>query len=372
MSRKLRILEVNKFYPPHIGGIETLVEQRARHFAHRPDTEVRVLVCQEKGRGVTETIDGVDVIRCGSLGTFFSCPLSFSFLWRFRELAKWADVAEIHTPFPLGDAAVVLSQCKCRIVIAWHSDVVKQKRLLKLYAPLLRRFMQRADAIIAATPGHVAGSPYLTQFREKCRIIPYPLEIERYLEAPVRPILRERQQVPGAVRVLFVGRLVYYKGVDVLLEAMRKVRGCELFVCGTGPLEDALREKAKGLPVQFLGRLSDEDLKSAFADCDIFVLPSVANSEAFGIVQQEAMVYGKPVINTSLPTGVPHVSLDGVTGLTVPPGDADALAAALQRLADDPALRARFGKAAAARVRTEYRFETIMDKILEVLKGGAV
>ena len=124
--------------------------------------------------------------------------------------------------------------------------------------------------------------------------------------------------------------------------------------------------------MQFLGRLSDEDLKSAFADCDIFVLPSVANSEAFGIVQQEAMVYGKPVINTALPTGVPHVSLDGVTGLTVPPGDADALAAALQRLADDPDLRARFGKAAAARVRTEYRFETIMDKILEVLKGGAV
>ena len=102
------------------------------------------------------------------------------------------------------------------------------------------------------------------------------------------------------------------------------------------------------------------------------MLPSVANSEAFGIVQQEAMVYGKPVINTALPTGVPHVSLDGVTGLTVPPGDADALAAALQRLANDPDLRARFGKAAAARVRTEYACETIMDKILEVLKGGAV
>jgi rhamnosyl/mannosyltransferase len=162
--------------------------------------------------------------------------------------------------------------------------------------------------------------------------------------------------------------LVYYKGVDVLLDAFRKVRGCELFICGTGPLEEELKAKAADLPVHFLGRLTDEELKSAFADCDVFVLPSVENSEAFGIVQQEAMVYGKPVINTSIPTGVPYVSIHGETGLTVPPRDVDALAQAITTLAKDVPLRRKYGVNARKRVLTEYDYQKNMEKILAVLR----
>lgn len=365
----LKILEVNKFYAPHIGGIETLIEQRARHFAHRPDTEVKVLVCQEKGEGETEIIDGVEITRAGSFGTFASCPVSTEFFRKFREMAEWADVIEIHTPFPLGDAACLLSGCKCRVVIAWHSDIVRQKRLLLLYKPILKRFLRRADAIIAATPGHIDGSAFLPEFREKCHIIPYPLEWQPYEQAEPQPILTEQLHDPHHLKLLFVGRLVYYKGVEVLLEAFRRVRGCELFLCGTGVLEDSLRKQADGLPVHFMGRLADAELKAAFRDCDFFVFPSVANSEAFGIVQQEAMACGKPVINTSLPTGVPYVSLHGETGLTVPPRDAEALAVAIQKLANSPELRRQFGENARQRVRTEFDYEKIMRQILDVLKG---
>lgn len=365
----LKILEVNKFYSPHIGGIETLIEQRARHFAKYPDAQVKVLVCQEKGEGDTEIIDGVEVTRAGSLGTFFSCPLSFSFFRKFREMAEWADVVEIHTPFPLGDAACLLSDCKCRVVIAWHSDIVRQKRLLTFYKPVLKRFLRRADAIITATQGHIDGSAFLPEFREKCHIIPYPLERERYEQARHIPILTEKLGKTDAVKLLFVGRLVYYKGVEVLLEAFRKVHGCELFLCGTGPLEDALRAQAEGLAVHFMGRLEDAELKAAFRNCDIFVFPSVENSEAFGIVQQEAMACGKPVINTSLPTGVPFVSVHGETGLTVPPRDIDALAQAIQKLADDPELRRTFSENAKRRVREEYDCETNLRRIFGVLKG---
>ncbi len=368
--KKLRILEVNKFYAPHIGGIETLVEQRARTFAARPDTEVKVLVCQERGEGETEVIDGAEIIRCGSLGTYFSCPLSFEFFRKFRELSQWADVVEIHTPFPLGDAACLLSKCKCRVVIAWHSDVVKQKFLLTFYKPLLMRFLRRADAIITATKGHIDGSAFLPEFREKCRIIPYPLEIERYESAKRFPILTGKLLNKYRLKVLFVGRLVYYKGVSFLLEAFRQVEGCELFICGTGPLESQLRRDAEGLPVHFLGKLTDEELKAAFADCDMFVLPSVERSEAFGIVQQEAMVYGKPVINTSLPSGVPFVSEHGKTGLTVPPKDAAALAEAIRTLANDPELRRELGENAARKVRQEYPLADTMQKIFDVLKEG--
>ena len=369
MTQKLNLLEVNKFYAPHIGGIETLVQQRAEYFAQHPDVNVRVLVCQEhRQKAEMKHINGVEVWYFGSLGTYFSCPLSLEFFRKFKEMAQWADVVEIHTPFPLGDAACLLSKCRSRVVIAWHSDVIKQKFLLQFYKPILKRFLKRADAIIVATRGHIDGSDFLPGFRDKCRIIPYPLDIAAYEHTERRAILQCR--TPGAVKVLFVGRLVYYKGVSYLIEAFRKVRGCELFICGTGKLGSELKAQAAGLPVHFLGRLSDADLKAAFADCDIFVLPSVVRSEAFGIVQQEAMVYGKPVINTSLHSGVPYVSEHGKTGLTVPPKDADALARAIQKLADDAELRERLGRNAAQKVRQEYTMDGIMEQILNVLKEG--
>ena len=293
MKKPLKILEVNKFYPPHIGGIETLIMQRAEYFSSQPDIEVKVLVCQEQGKGIQETVNGAEVTRCGSMGTYFSCPLSFAFFRKFREMANWADVIEIHTPFPLGDMACLLSQTEKRVIIAWHSDVIRQKKLLKLYQPLLHQFLKRADGIITATQGHIDGSAFLPEFREKCHVIPYPFDAEPYLKEQCFPILSEQLKHSDSVKLLFVGRLVYYKGVDVLLKAFRRVKGCELFLCGTGKLERELRQQAHGLNVHFFGRLNSQQLKSAFSDCDIFILPSVENSEAFGIVQQEAMIFGK-------------------------------------------------------------------------------
>ena len=338
-QRKLRILQVNKAYYPHIGGIESLVRTFSRELQKR--AEVQVLVCQEKGRGEDRVVEGVPVHYASSLGTYFSCPISFSFLRQFRKLAKWADVVEFHVPFPLADLACLLSGYRGGVVIAWHSDVVRQKTLLRFYKPLLMRFLRRADCIIAATEGHITSSPFLTQFADKCRIIPYGIDVQAYRSVERKPILRQIQQDPETVRVLFVGRFVYYKGIEVLLHAFAQVH--------------------------FLGNLEEADLRAAFADCDIFVLPSTANSEAFGIVQQEAMVYGKPVINTALPTGVPHVSLDGVTGITVPPEDVPALAQAIQKLADGKALREQYGRAAAKRVEEEYEEADVVDKVYATL-----
>lgn len=374
-EKKLHILQVNKAYYPHIGGIESVVRVFSQEMQDR--AEVKVLVCQEKGKGEDRVVEGVSVHYASSLGTYFSCPLSFSFLRKFRQMAKWADVVEIHVPFPLADLACLLSGYRGAVVIAWHSDVVRQKTLLRFYKPLLMRFLRRADCIIAATPGHISSSPFLTQFQEKCRVIPYGINVETYRNVERKPILRQIQRNPDTVRILFVGRFVYYKGIEVLLQAFRQVNGCELFLVGHGTEEmerklhrmtetDGTAER-----VHFLGNLSEEDLRAAFADCDIFVLPSVANSEAFGIVQLEAMVYGKPVINTSLPTGVPHVSLDGVTGLTVPPEDADALAKAMQQLADDPVLRETYGKAAAERVEQEFNEKNVVDEVYATLEEFA-
>ena len=368
----LRILQVNKFYPPHIGGIETVIQQVSQGLKDR--AEVSVLVCQPKGRGVREVCDGVPVTRCSSWRTVASCPVSFSFFREFRRMAKEADVIECHLPFPLADLACLLSRTKKRVVIAWHSDVVKQKKLLALYKPILRAFLRRADAIIVATQGHIDGSAFLPPFRDKCVVIPYGIPTAEYLQAPAAPILTEKLRGKPLRKLLFVGRLVYYKGVEVLLRAFARTEGCALFLAGEGVLEPQLRQEAQTLGVAdrvfFLGRLTDAQLRAAFRDCDIFVLPSVANSEAFGIVQLEAMVYGKPVINTALPTGVPLVSIHGETGLTVPPGDETALADAIRTLAEDDALREAYGAAAQRRVLEHFELDNMIDGVYRVLAEG--
>lgn len=361
MDKKLNVLEVNKLYYPNIGGIETVVQTIAENLKDKSNIEV--LVCQSKGKGSVDTINGVKVTRCSSIGTYFSMPVSFEFISKFKKMSKNADIVHIHTPFPLGDLACLLSGYKGKVVIYWHSDVVKQKKLLKLYKPIMERFLKRADCIMVATQNHIESSPYISKYANKCKIIPYGLNIQDYTIKG--DILTQKLHDKKNLKVLFVGRLVYYKGVDILVKAFRSVTGCELFIVGTGILENELKSMADSMEnsVHFLGSLSNEDLKKALSDCDIFVLPSVANSEAFGIVQMEAMIYSKPVINTSLPTGVPCVSLDGITGITVQPSNVDELSNAIQTLVDNQELRITYGKNAYNRVRETFDNTKIMNDI---------
>ena len=379
MSRKLRILEVNKAYYPHTGGIETLVKQYSEELGAMDGVEVKTLVCRD-GKGVTvrEDMNGVDLTRAGSFGTYFSCPVSLSFVRLFRKMAKNADVVHIHVPFPLADFALMLSGFRGRVVVSWHSDIVKQKKLMLLYKPFMRYLLKRADAVAVATEGHIKGSDYLPEFAEKCRIVPYGITPEDYLRVERVPLLTEKCTDSDSVKVFFTGRLVYYKGVEVLLKAFRYAsksrQKMELFIAGTGELREKLEAMAEryGIAdkVHFLGFLPDEQLKQAYADCDIFVLPSVVKSEAFGIVQLEAMIYGKPVINTALPSGVPYVSIHGETGLTVAPDDPKALAKALISLASDRDMRERYGNAAKERVMEHFCEEAVIQRLYDVLKGG--
>ena len=380
MRKKLRVLEVNKAYYPHTGGIETLVRQYSEELGRIGGVEVKTLVCRD-GAGLTvhENCGGVDLTRAGSAGTLFKCPISLSFVRLFRKMAKKADVVHIHVPFPLADFALMLSGFRGRVVVSWHSDIVKQKKLMLVYKPFMRYLLRRADVIAVATEGHIKGSDYLPEFADKCRILPYGITPEDYLSAERKPFLTEKCTDSESVKVFFTGRLVYYKGVEVLLRAFRYAaksrHKTELFIAGTGDLREKLEDMAEryGIAdkVHFLGFLPDDQLKQAYADCDIFVLPSVAKSEAFGIVQLEAMICGKPVINTALPSGVPYVSIDGKTGITVPPSDPKALAKAVIRLASDRDMRERYGKAAQMRVMEMFREETIIKQLYDILKGGA-
>lgn len=359
----IRVLQVNKQYYPDIGGVETVVQQIAEGLKDR--TDMKVLCCVTKGKGRRQSINGVDVTYSASLGTLWSMPISFQLLRNMRRMGREADVMICHMPFPLGDLGYMLSGFKGRLYVWWHAQPVRQKKVMWLYRPLMKAFLRRADKIFVATRYHIQSAESLTPFRDKCVIVPFGIDAAQY------QVPRGQSQLAKSehVKILFVGRLVYYKGLDILLKAFEAVKGAELYIVGTGPLLDELKAFAADSPsresVHFLGDPGTAAIRGCFMDCDIFVLPSVANSEAFGIVQMEAMACGKPVINTWLDTGVPDVSLDGVTGITVQPGDVLQLAEAMQRLTDDERLREAYGENGLKRAMESFSLAGMMDRLYD-------
>ena len=363
----LKIVQLNKYYTPHRGGVETVVQDIAEGLYDK--TDMKVLVCSDDTTGEACIINGVSLHRSKTLCKVGPMPLSLAYFRDVRNELKDADAVLLHMPFPWGDLALRLSGYKGKVLLWWHSDIVRQKKLLLLYKPLMNWTLKRADRIIVATQGHIDGSEFIKSFRNKCEIIPFGVD-EFYYQAGKN---MEKSNEDAPLTFLFVGRMVYYKGCDVLLKAFAamKDKTCRLNMVGQfTPLTEELKTLACELGVSdrvvFEDDLPREELAQRFADCDVFVLPSVFRSEAFAIVQLEALAFGKPVINTNLPSGVPYVSRDGETGITVPPNDTAALAQAMDNLADDEALRKRYSAAAYTRIE-EFRMETCHQRVLDLM-----
>lgn len=351
----LRVLHVGKFYPPAPGGMERVVQMLCE--GERALVDSRALAAHTTWRTVRESWRGVPVTRLGSLARIGSVALCPGLPFALARAER--DVTVIHEPNPAALVADWLAQGDGPLVVWFHSEVLRPRWKYRLmYRRFLRRVLARAARIIVSSPRLLEGSRELDDFRAKCAVIPFGIEPGRLALTPeiaarAHSIRREHR---GPI-VLFVGRLVPYKGVDVLLRAMQDVHATALIV-GDGPERRRLEVLASQLGiadrVRFAGRLPDAEVTACMHACDIFCLPSVTRAETFGVVQLEAMACSRPVVSTDLPTGVPWVNQHDRTGLVVPPGDAAALAAALSRLARDAALRDRLGRNGAARVAAEF------------------
>jgi glycosyltransferase involved in cell wall biosynthesis len=360
--RRPKVLQVGKFYPPHMGGIETHLEALCGQLVSSCD--LSVVVASEHPRVVDEVLCGVSVSRVATRLTLAATPLCPGMVSRIRQ--SKADIVHLHLPNPGAVLAYLASGHRGRLVITYHSDTVRQKVLGALFDPWLHAALRRSTAIIATSPDYLRTSATLVRHRDRCHVIPYGIALERFERCDATLVNELRRQY-GERLILSVGRLVYYKGFEYLIRAMTEVRG-KLLIIGAGPLEPKLRGLTSSLglndKVIFAGEIQNEDVVPYYHASDVFALASVARSEAFGIVQIEAMAAGVPVVNTRLDSGVPFVSLDGQTGLTVPPADPEALAAALNRLLDDPNLRRSFGEQARARARNEFSLETMISRMM--------
>jgi len=240
-----------------------------------------------------------------------------------------------------------------------------------LFAPFLHQALRRSSAIIATSPDYVRSSVVLQRYTDRCHVVPFGIALDRFGERDASAVEKLRRQY-GERIVMSAGRLVYYKGFDYLIRAMAQVDGT-LLIVGSGPLRDDLGQLVRSLNLEgrvvFLGQIPDDELIACYHAADVFALASCARSEAFGIVQIEAMAAGLPVVNTSLDSGVPFVSIHEETGLTVPPADPEALAQAINLLLDNPELRRSLGDRARERARREFSLDVMTSRTLALYES---
>jgi glycosyltransferase involved in cell wall biosynthesis len=364
----MKVLQVGKYYPPVPGGIENNVHALSVGLAAR--YEVTALVFNTGTKTVQEHREGVRVVRVGSLGRLFSTEVAPTFPLWFRKL-RCAEIVHLHTPNPVGELACLDTLSSSKLVITYHSDVVRQKKLKPINNFILHRLLQRADRVIAYTQRYVETSPILRHYAAKTAIIPHGIDLAEFALTPVVAQKAEALRAQYGPRiVLFVGRLVYYKGLDDLLRALAAVPDARLLIVGSGPLQAAWQHLARDLGVAdravFLGPVGHEDKVACYYASDLMALPATHRAEAFGQVQVEAMACGCPVVSTNIDSGVPFVNQDQVTGLVVEPRCPSALAAALRALLDDPAWRCRLGQAGRQRAESLFSREVMIRDSLKL------
>jgi len=381
-----RVLQISNYMYPHIGGIEQTCRDISDALAGCEKVTQKIICFNEDARDgetvcrrnetVEDTVNGVEVVRCGCFAKVASQSLSLSYPFRLKRLLQTfsPDTVILHYPNPFVSALLLSMLPKTtRLIVWWHLDIVKQKHLAKLFHLQNTRLCQRADRIIATSPNYIEGSRFLTRFKEKCQVIPSCIRPERFTETERtdRTLLLLQAAYQGKTICFAVGRHVSYKGMENLVRAAQYLDDSYVFLIGgKGPLTPSLKEKAKNdQRIVFLGRIPEEEITAYYKACDIFCFPSITKNEAFGLTLAEGMYFEKPAVTFTIPgSGVNYVSLNGVTGIECTNGDAEAFAGAIKALHCNPALRQQYGNAARERVQQLFLFEPFSRSVNALLE----
>ena len=392
MERPLppRVLHIGKYWPPFMGGVETFMADLLPAQC-RAGAEVGALVHDHAGGRLPpfERDHGVTIWRVPGFGRLLYAPVSPHFPARLRRVIAdfRPDLLHLHTPNTSAFWALLTPAAR-RLpwVIHWHSDVVASRLdrglalAYPLYRPFERALLARAGRVIVTSPPYRDSSAALAPWRDRTEVIPLGIDADRLPRPDARARDHARGCWPGGLRLLSIGRLTYYKGHEVLLRALARVPGASLVLVGEGErrgdLERLIGELGIGERVWLAGRIGDAEMAALLAECDLFCLPSIERTEAFGVVLMEAMAQGRPSLVSAIEgSGVGWVVEDGVDGFHLPPGDVEAWAARIDGLVADPSPLRRLGEVARGRFGQRFRIDRVADRTLalyrEVLGRGA-
>ncbi len=365
----MRVLHFYKTaFPDSMGGVEQVIHQIASG-AVKLGIETDVLSLTSSHVPRTIEMNGYSVHRARLDLQVASTGFSASAFWRFSQLAKKADVIHYHFPWPFMDAVHFVSNVKKPTLVSYHSDIIKQKNLLKLYRPLKNKFLGSVDRIVAASPNYLESSDVLKKFLGKVSVIPYGLDKASYPIPTAQKLQYWREQFSPRF-FLFVGVLRYYKGLHILVEAAQGI-DYPIVIVGAGPIEAELKAHAIKLGLKniyFLGQLSDEDKVALLILSYGVVFPSHLRSEAFGISLLEGAMYGKPMISSEIGTGTTFINIADETGLVVPPSDPVALRQAMRYLWEHPVQAAEMGKRAEERYWKNFTADQMVSSYAKLYK----
>ncbi len=364
----MRILQLGKFYPVR-GGVEKVMYDLTVRLSER-GVDCDMLCALEKGGPQVMNLNGhARLIGCRTWWKVAATMISPAMIFSLRKVCKEYDIIHVHHPDPMACLALLLSGYKGKVVLHWHSDIEKQKVLLRLYRPLQEWLLRRADVIVGTTPVYTVESPYLSHVQHK--IVCLPIGVDPIVPDPGK-VEALKAAYPGKKIVFSLGRLVAYKGYKWLIEAAHYLSDdYVVLIGGSGGLVydllGAIETWGVGDKVKLLGRIPDEDLPAYYGACTLFCLSSVQKTEAFAIVQVEAMSCGKPVVATRIPhSGVSWVNVHGVSGLNVAPKNARELADAIMRIAGDGETYKTFAAGAKKRYREMFTKDKMINDILEI------
>ena len=380
-----RILHISKYYYPFLGGTEQVARDMVRSLLGTGAEQQVICFNEDAGEGeeacrrdqtTIDTVDGVQVIRCGYFLKAASQSLSATYGRQLRRVMDQfrPNIVILHYPNPFVTHYLLKYKKRdFKLLVYWHLDITKQKVLKHLFHKQNIDLIRRADKILGATPKHVDESAFTPQFGDKRYILPYMID-DANLQLSAEEIAAGeaiRQKYAGKVLGFFIGRHVPYKGLTYLIRASKELGDAPMhfLVAGSGELTDSLKAEAQGDPkVEFLGRISDSQRRAYLYACDIVCFPSITRNEGFGLALAEGMYFGHPAVTFTIPgSGVNYVNLNGVTGIECPNCDAKAYAEALRRLCGDAELRARYGAQARQRVLDNFIGESFRKNLIRLI-----
>ena len=359
-----KILHISKYYPPYHGGIEDVCFNIVQTL--KGEYIQKVICFNDSRNSILSEVDGVEVMRVGTICEVASQPVSLSFYSLLKKYIKVfkPDIVHLHVPNPF--ACVYLLQClpsTVKLILHWHSDIIAQKSLYKLFAPIEKKILERSDRILVTSPQYLDYSVPLFHYKKKAVIIPNVVSLNKLqlkgCEAEIdelRTIVCKKRKI-----VFFMGRHVPYKGIEYLIEAEKYISSdCIILIAGSGPLTEELKKNTHSDRIKFIGRIPDKDIKIYMGAADVFAFPSVTKNEAFGVVLAEAMYCRTvPVTFTIKGSGVNWVSINGETGLEVENGNSEAFGKAIDLLLLNDKLRIDLAENAHKRVVDMFTMDTV-------------
>lgn len=372
VNKKIKIVQVARFAKPHIGGIEEVIEQINSSL---PDDKYQkeVICCSNTEKSSVE--NRVKYTRCRYLFDFAANSISPQLFFKMMFLKT--DIIHFHMPviqnviiwFILYHLGLLKYK---KLIITYHGAIIGYDKYMKPFWGIYRYFYSKADKIHVLSPNVIDSDPILTLYKEKCEIISYGIDTS--VDNNTEEVQKIKNLYPNKKIILCCGRLVNFKGFQYVIQAMKNIDDAILFIIGDGPLLDSfntyITENHLKDKIVLLGSISDNQLKEIYYQvCDIFVLASIQTSESFGIVQLEAMKYGKPIINTNLKTGVNYVSIDKETGITIESKNVEQLVSAIKELFNNDEQRMQYGRNAKKRVETLFDIKKIKEEYKNLYKG---